>query len=89
MADTVSQADIDALARAMAALPRPAAAAATAAGGSPLQVFCDNWPNLKNILTTIQPIVGSIPGFGAVLSGAISTILLIGGAAYSAFCGGH
>jgi hypothetical protein len=83
----VSQADIDALTKAMNAV-KADIPPTSLTGPNPMQVFCQNWPTLKNILTTLQPVVGAIPGFGVVISGAISTLLLIGNAAYSAFCGG-
>jgi hypothetical protein len=87
-AASVSQADVDALARAIAAVKSDMAP--TPLGGqSPIKVFCDNWPNLRTILQTIQPVVSHIPGVGPVISGVISSLLLLGNGAFAALCGGH
>jgi hypothetical protein len=85
---SVSQADIDSLAQALATL-RPQLPPTALTGQGPLQIFCQNWPTIKPILETLQPVVGSIPGVGAIISGAIATLLLVGNGAYKAFCGGQ
>lgn len=81
MADiTFSQTDADALVKAIQSAPAPKDAS--------LSQFCTLWPQLKSILTTLQPIVGIIPVVGGLISTAIGTLLALGNTAYSALCGG-
>jgi hypothetical protein len=76
-----SQADVDALAKAIKAAPQP--------HGMKVTDFCKLWSEVKPILTTLQPIIGMIPVVGTIASAAIGTLLTIGNAASAAMCGGH
>jgi hypothetical protein len=82
MASTVvSQADVDALAKAIKGAPQPHA--------MNVGDFCRLWAQVKPILTSLQPIVGLIPVVGAIAAAAIATLLTIGNAAATAMCGGQ
>jgi hypothetical protein len=80
MADAISQDDVAALTNAIRSAP-------TGKGLNAGQ-FCTMWPQAKQILTDLQPIVGLIPVVGGLISTAISTLLALGNAAFAALCGG-
>jgi hypothetical protein len=77
----MSQADVDALAKAIREAPQATAFASTD--------FCRLWSDVKPILTALQPVVALIPVVGALISSAIASLLLLGNAAYAALCGGR
>jgi hypothetical protein len=77
--ESVSEADISALAKAIKAAPQP--------HGFDAGQFCQLWKQVKPVLETILPLGRVIPGVG--VSGATTTLLLAGNAASSALCGGQ
>jgi hypothetical protein len=79
--ESVSEADISALAKAIKAAPRP--------HGFDAGQFWQLWKQVKPVLETILPLARMIPGVGVIISGAITTLLLAGNAASSALCGGQ
>jgi hypothetical protein len=79
---TVSQADIDLIAKAIKEAPKPH-------DMKSMSDFCKLWAEVKPILTALQPVVGVIPGFGTIAAAAIATLLTIGNAASAALCGGQ
>ena len=78
---SVSQADVDAIAKAIKAAPQP--------HGMNVTDFCKLWAQVKPLLTTLQPIIGLIPVVGTIAAAAIATILTVGNAASAAMCGGQ
>jgi hypothetical protein len=81
MTISIPQADIAALTKAIQSVPQ-----AQAAGASE---FCRLWTQVKPILEALVPVVTVIPVVGAIISGALATLLALGSAAHGAMCGGR
>jgi hypothetical protein len=79
--ESVSEANISALAKTIKAAPQP--------HGFNAGQFCQLWKQVKPVLETILPLARMIPGVGVIISGAVTTLLLAGNAASSALCGGQ
>ena len=82
-----SNQDIDQLATEIkAAYQRRPPAHTAGAARDPKATFCKVWPSVHDGLVALEAVVGSIPGFGAMVKAAISIVDAAGQAADKALC---
>jgi hypothetical protein len=82
-----SNQDIDQLATQIkAAYQRRPPAHVEGAARDPKATFCEIWPSVHTGLVALEAVVGSIPGFGAIVKAAISIVDAAGQAAVKALC---
>ena len=82
-----SDQDIDQLATEIkAAYQRRPPAHVEGAARDPKATFCEIWPSVHTGLVALEAVVGSIPGFGAIVKAAISIVDAAEQAAVKALC---
>lgn len=77
----INQGDIDKIAEEIKKSP------VVPMGAGAKNEFCRLWPQAEQVLSVLNDIVGSLPGFGLFAKAAISTVLVAGkGAAKALNC---